>query len=208
MAMQMLLRNRECDTLLAHKEEEMKLHKNLLRITALAAMALMFAFSARMVSAQSADSKEISNLLALAKSHAVEAEDDAADLDSFARSQLHWRSHLVKLEQIRSHINSLGQIHKELMDKRSEGAPWQQKAVDQIDPLIREMAALLTTTINHFNENPSRIHFQAYREYAHSNYEVASKTSRMIRDLVDYDEAKSKAESFEAQLELPTVDKN
>jgi hypothetical protein len=61
--------------------------------------------------------------------------------------------------------------------------------------------------MKHLNENPSRIHLSAYREYAHSNSELASKTAGMIRDFVDYDEAQSKAESLEAKLELSTSEK-
>jgi hypothetical protein len=186
----------------------MKLQVTPYRLTALAALALTFAFSAGIVRAQYADSEEISALLTQAKSHVVQMEDDAAVLDSFARSKLSWKSHANKLNQIREHINSLGQVNKQLTEKRTEGSPWQQKAIDQIDPLLHEMASTLTGTINHLNQQPSRIHMREYREYAHSNHELASKTARMIRDFVDYDEAKAEAEALEARLELPTAGEN
>jgi len=185
----------------------MKVRTILYRFGSLAALALIFAMGSRMMPAQSADSAEISKLLDLAKSEAALAEDDAATLDSFARSKLSLQSHVGKLNQIAEHINALGKTNKELSDQRAIGSPWQQKAIDQIDPLLREMADLLTTTMKHLNENPSRIHLSAYREYAHSNSELASKTAGMIRDFVDYDEAQSKAESLEAKLELSTSEK-
>src|SRR6476469_3756416 len=79
----------------------MKFQKNLYRLTALAALALTFAFSARIMRAQSADSEEISKLLVQARAHALELEDDAADLDAITRSKLSWKQHANKLERMR-----------------------------------------------------------------------------------------------------------
>ncbi|HEV2486842.1 MAG TPA: hypothetical protein VGT08_15030 [Terracidiphilus sp.] len=179
----------------------------LYRFGYLAALALIFAMGSRMIPAQSADSEAVSKLLDVAKSEAVLAEDDAAALDSFARSKLSWQSHIRKLNEIAEHINALGRTSKELSDQRALGSPWQQKAIDEIDPRLREMADLLTTTIKHVNERPSRVHQSAYRDYVHANYELASKTAGMIRDFVDYGKARSKAESLEAKLELSTSEK-
>ena len=178
------------------------------RFGTLAVLATMFTIGSRMMPAQSPDSEEISNLLAQAKSHAVQAEDDAATLDSYARSKLSWKSHAAKLDEMKNHVNALGKVSKELVDQRAIGSPWQQKAVDQIDPLLREMAVLLTATINHLKENPSQVHLPKYREYAHANYEVANKIAGMIRDFVEYDEVQSRVDALEAKLGLPTPDKS
>ena len=67
------------------------------------------------------------------------------------------------------------------------------------------MADLLTLTINHLNDNPSQVHMQAYRDYVKANCELTSGIAEMIDDFVNYDEAKSKAESLEQKLELPVV---
>ncbi len=118
--------------------------------------------------------------------------------------QISWQGHSTQLGLIREHINSLGKVDKNLMDLRATGSPWQQKAIDQIHPLLVEMADLLRTTIRHLSENPNRIHMQAYRDYAHGNYEVASKIAGMIRNFVEYDEAQSKIAALEARLGMPT----
>lgn len=191
----------------AHIGGNMNSRSLIFRFGVLAVLALTFAFGSRTMPAQSPDSEEVSNLLAQAKSHAVQAEDDAATLDSYAHSKLSWKSHDAKLNQIREHVNALGKVSKELVDNRSTGSPWQQKAVDQIDPLLREMANILTVTIQHLNENPTRVHMPEYREYAHANYEVANKLAGMVRDFVEYDEAHSRAESLEARLELSEPEK-
>lgn len=176
--------------------------KILLRFCTFALVALFFTMASRTLSAQSPDSAEISKLLAQAKSHAVLAEDDAATLDSYTGSKLSWQSHREALNEMRGHVNALGKVSKQLIDERAKGSKWQQKAIDQIDPLLREMAARLSATIKHLGENSPRIHMPAYREYVHANYEVANKTAGMIRDIVEYDEAQSRAESLEAKLEL------
>lgn len=178
------------------------------RFGTLAVLATIFAIGLKMTPAQSADSEEISKLLIQAKSHAVQAEDDAATLDTYTRSKISWTSHAVQLDLIREHINSLGKVDKDLADQRTMGSRWQQKAIDQIHPLLVEMASQLTATIKHLNDHPSQIYLPEYREYAHASYEVASRTAGLIRDFVNYDEAQSRAESLEAKLELSEPEKS
>jgi hypothetical protein len=186
-----------------HTEGEiMTFRKIAYRWVLFGALALACAIGARAMPVQSPDSDEISKLLVEAKSRAILAENDAAELDSFARTRITWESHAHKLRNIREHVNELGKVCKELSDLRAQGSPWQQTAIDQIDPLLREMAHQLTVTINHLNDNQSRVHMQEYRDYAHANYEVAVRTAQVIRDFVDYDEAKSKAGDLEAKLNI------
>jgi hypothetical protein len=175
------------------------------KFSGLAALALALVTGVVAGSAQSVDSEQISRLLLRAKSHAVLAEDDASTLDSYARSKVSWQIHAAELQRIREHVNDLGQLNKQLSDSRAEGSPWQQTAIDQIDPRLRELADLLTATINHLNDHPSHIQMQAYRDYVKGNAELTSRIAKMIGDFVEYDEAKSKVESLEQRLELPVA---
>ena len=178
------------------------IHRILVGITALA---LVLLIGSPYVSAQKADSEEISKLLTEAKTHAVRAEDDSATLESFTRSNLEWRSHAIKLEMIKTHVNEIGKLLKQMSDVSSEGSPWQQEAIGQIEPLLRSMADNLTSTIEHLNANQSRVHMSPYRDYVHANYEFASRTAEMIGDYVDYDKAKASATTLEQKLELPAT---
>jgi hypothetical protein len=103
---------------------------------------------------------------------------------------------------MRKHVNDLGRTVKSLNDAKAEGSPWQQEAIDRIDPLLQQMADQLSTTIKHLNDHKNQIHFQNYRDYTAANYELASRTAGMISDFVDYGKAKAKAESLERKLEL------
>ena len=174
----------------------------------LAALALALATGTATGFAQAADSEQISNLLENAKSHAVLAEHDAETLESYTRTKVNWKLHAAQLHSIREHVNELGQLNKQLSDLRAEGSPWQQTAVDEVDLRLREMADLLTNTINHLNDNSANVHMQAYRDYAKANRELTSRIATMMNDFVDYDEAKSKAASLEQKLELPIVAAN
>ena len=171
-----------------------------------ASLALLLFFASPVLKAQTADSEEISKLLTQAEDHATLAADDAATLESYTRSTNSWQSHSAKLAEIAEHINALGKVNKQLNDLSSQGSPWQQKAISQIDSLLRDTAAQLTATIKHLRDNQSRIHLQPYIDYAHGSYERASKTVQMISDFVEYDKATSKAEALEQKLELSKAD--
>ncbi len=162
---------------------------------------VMFSGTSRS-SAQSPDSEQISQLLVEAKSHALEAEDDAAKLEAYTRSRASWRSHGIQLENMKVHVNELGKIAGELNALAPQGSPWQQQAIQQVRPLLTEMAGNLTSAIEHLNENQSRVHMQPFRDYARTNYDLAKRTADLIRDLVDYDEAKARAGSLEQKMEV------
>jgi hypothetical protein len=153
-------------------------------------------------SAQTQDSEQISQLLVEAKSHALEAEDDAARLDAYTRARMSWRSHGNQLEAMKVHVNELGKIAGEMNTLAPQGSPWQQQAIKQVMPLLKEMAGNLNNAIEHLNENQSQVHMQTFRDYARTNYDLAKRTADLIRDVVDYDEAKSRTELLEQKREL------
>ncbi len=169
----------------------------------IAALALLLMIGSPLLRAQTTDSEQISKLFTDARSYALLAETDADRLDSYTRSSLAWQTHAAQLTAIKENVNELGKIHKQLSDLRPEGSPWQQEAIDRIEPLLRDMADNLTATINHLNEHKNQVNMQPYRDYAHANYELASRTATLISDIVEYDKSKSRAQSLEKSLELP-----
>lgn len=159
--------------------------------------------------AQNPDSKAISDLLVQAREHAVLAEDDAVTLASYTRSRLSWESHARRLQEIKDHTNDLIQEVNQLNSLRDQGSPWQQRAIDQVTPLLREMSGSLTTTIRQLNENQSRVHMPQYEDYVNANSEVMTRTAKLITDLVEFDLAQARASGLEKSLNLPlTAQKN
>lgn len=153
-------------------------------------------------SAENADSEQISKLLADAKTHAVQAEDDAASLDSFTRSRVSWQQHAIELESMKRHVNEIGKIVAEMQELEPQGSPWQKQAIAQISPLLRDMGDHLGKTIEHLNNNQKRIHMPAHMDYTKKNFELAKRTADLIRDFIEYDQAQATAATLEDKLEL------
>jgi hypothetical protein len=169
----------------------------------LAALALLTAVVAPHMAAQTADSEEISKLFLEAKSHATLAEHDAAVLESYTHSRIARKSHAARLNVIKEHVNDLGKVARQLSDRKDQGSPWQQEAINQIDPLLRGMADQLTATIKHLNENQGRTSFAPYHDYVEANHDLAGKTAELMSDIVEYDRSNAKARLIEQRLQLP-----
>lgn len=152
--------------------------------------------------AQTADSAKITALLQHAKEHAAQANTNAERIESYTRSNTTWESHATQITFMKENINELGMDIGDLSAAREEGSPWQQEAIDDIEPLLRSMADHLSAMIKHLSDNQSQVHMPPYKNYARANYEFSQKLLAMIDDYVDYAEAKSKAEALEQKLLL------
>jgi len=148
------------------------------------------------------DSAEISKLLVGAKAEAVELKNDSEDLDASVKSRLSWESHARKIEMVKEHINNTGKMLPKLKDAEASGAPWQQTVIQRIEPLLKELAANTETTINYLNENRSKVHCPEFRDYVKANYELATDLKTLLRDFVNYGEAKEKFANLQRRLEV------
>lgn len=153
---------------------------------------------------QAKDSVAITDALHEARTHAAVVQDDAATLESYTRStSMSWQSHARHLQRMKEHANDLLSDFNKLQGLRAEGSPWQQEAIDRIDPLLREMANHLNSTIEHLNNNQSQVHMPPYKDYVRANLDVMTRAHDAIVDFVEYGEARSKADDLEQRLELP-----
>ncbi len=126
----------------------------------------------------------------------------AETIQAYTRSKVSWQSHAEQLTSMKEHINALGKDAADLAAARSEGSPWQQQVIDDVDPLLRSLADHLSAMIQHLNDNQNRVHMPAFQDYAKANYEYSQRLLRMIDDYVDYEQAKSKTEALEQKLQL------
>lgn len=155
-----------------------------------------------MKAAETGDSAHISQLLADAKAEAVELKNDSADMESFTRSKLSWESYASKVEMIKGHVNNTGKLLTKLKDAEATGAAWQQTAIKRIEPLLKELAANTEATINNLNENKTKVHFTEFKDYVKANFELATDFEALIRDFVNYGEAKEKVDHLGGKLEV------
>ena len=154
--------------------------------------------------AQSAkDSEEVSGFLAEAKTEAIQLKQDAEEMNSFVRSKTSWQTHAAKLDEIKQHVNKLGELVAKMDSAKATASLWQRQSINQVTPLLRDLAASVTATIKHLSDNQNRLQYPPYPDYAAATAEYASDLSQLISDYVAYGEAKHKTEDLERKLEVP-----
>jgi len=151
----------------------------------------------------SKDSKEVSAILAEVKTEAIQLSHDADELKSFTHSTLTWESHAVKVEEIKRHVNNAGKSLSKLDGARADASAWQQQAIDRINPLLKELASNVTSTIEHLNQKPRLLQTGPYVDYASANYEMASNLAELVSDYVEYGKSKARSEELATKLETP-----
>ncbi len=152
-----------------------------------------------------ADSQVVNDLLAEAKSEAHQLEADAGQMEQFARSGLTHHSHGVKLNAIKEDVNKAGKLLTDLETEREYASAWQQKAIDEIRPLLREIADNTEAAIEYINQHQSEIKLSQppYNTYLSENYKVAGELATLITDYVDYGQHKAHFERLAEQLAVP-----
>jgi hypothetical protein len=171
-----------------------------MRIPALAT--LMFLLLATLLPAQKAENSEVAQLLLQAKEHAAELSADADEMEALTRSNTSWETHAAKLEEIKEHVNAMGQLLPKLLESRDSASPWQQQAIDRMVPLLKELAANTTAAIQHLSQNQIRPTTGSYPEYLKENAETAHQLSDMISSFWRYGQTRAKLEHLEQKLEI------
>ncbi|HTU45439.1 MAG TPA: hypothetical protein VMF91_10275 [Bryobacteraceae bacterium] len=164
---------------------------------------LISVFACVPLGAQGTDSEFLTKVLSDVKSESLILQQDAAQLKALTQSTASWQSSANQLEQIKTHLNNVALLVQELNDFRVVAAPWQQIAIDRINPLLRELAGNTQLTIAKLNDNPGSVHLPPYKEYVSAHYELASDLASTISDFVEYARTKAKFEALTRKLELP-----
>jgi methyl-accepting chemotaxis protein len=144
----------------------------------------------------STDSEEVSTLLAEANREAKELKSDTEEMQTFTRSNLNWKTFGSKITEIKRHVNNIGETVGKLNNARSGGSAWQQQAIDRINPLLKELASSVGTTISQLNEHQGLVHSTHYKEYVQANHDQASTLAALVSDFVEYGKTKNKMEEL------------
>jgi hypothetical protein len=100
------------------------------------------------MASEPSDSAQIAKILQDTKVEAVQLKHDSADLEAFVKSGLTWETFAKKADMIREHVNNTGKLLVKLHEAEPAGSSWQREAIEQIDPLLKELAANTEATIN------------------------------------------------------------
>jgi len=151
---------------------------------------------------------QVSKLLSTAKTQAVQLREDADELWMFAHvtesassaTQISADSHEQASKLISSDINAIVLTLTKLDSARKTAAPWQQAAIDQIKPLVKELVANTTTVIDYIHKNPTRLNSAEYKEYVEANSDDAGQLASLIGTFVDYGKAKERLDRLSGRL--------
>ncbi len=152
--------------------------------------------------AQQADGERISKLLSEAKAEAVQLRNDSDELVSITRSSKAWQTYGEKIEMIKEHVNATGKLLTDMREAEAVADPWQKSAIEQIEPLLRELASNTERTIKHLNENQNRVHMPEMKDLAKANLALAKDLETLIRDYVEYGNAKQTYERLSGKLKV------
>jgi|HubBroStandDraft_6_1064221.scaffolds.fasta_scaffold437513_1 hypothetical protein len=149
-----------------------------------------------------ADSKEVSDLLALAKKQAGSIKDDASEIESLTRSSLSWDSQTEKINAFSSDVAKFEATVSKLKQASSTASSWQRTAIDRINPLLQELAYNTSFIVGHLEKEGGRfLNNPQHRDLLKTNRDVAADMSSVISDFVDYGTARAKFEKL-SQIEI------
>lgn len=104
------------------------------------------------------DEKVVTTELRDLRAKLVRLNADTDRLESFTNGpRLSWQTHSAQLEEIKSHVNSIGEQLASLERMRPIAVEWQQEAIERVVPVAVQLAERTTAAINHLNENQTRL---------------------------------------------------
>jgi hypothetical protein len=148
---------------------------------------------------------EVAKLLASSETTALELKLDAMRMEALTQSHAEWRSQTGQIAQVMEHVSSASKLLADMQANREAATPWQGQTIDEIAPLLRELAANLAATVARLGDNPSLIHEAKFRDYTVANDRTADKLAGLIEDYIDYAEARQRLQLLTENLN-PTED--
>jgi hypothetical protein len=167
-------------------------------VTAVLLGAALFS-SPRSVSAAAAETAVTGELKEL-RSLMGQLNNDADQLTSLGLSGLHWETHASRLNQIKDHVNRIGDRLEALQAMRSVAAPWQQEAIDNVVPVTVEVADRTTAAIGHLNENRQYLWAPQYVDHLRSISALSDRMHGLVDNHLKIIEARDKIQALEEQL--------
>jgi hypothetical protein len=166
-------------------------------------LAVLVAYSTPARAADAVESDQVSKILSDAKVQAFQLKEDAEQMEAYTRSGASWRSHADAIGIIKEDVNKMGALLTKLQSSRNGAAPWQQTAIDRVNPVAKELAANTLAAIERLNKNPQRLNTPDYQNYLEAIVDSATNLADAITNFVDYGKARQRLERLTTKLELP-----
>jgi hypothetical protein len=168
-------------------------------------LAAFLAAPSTIQAADAPDSEQVSSLLSEAKTMAFQMKEDAETMESYTRSNVSWQSHATAINQIKEHVNAMGRQIAKLNNAKGSASPWQNTAIDRINPFLQELAGYTEAAIEHLNKRPALLATPDYKDYLEANADYAGDMASMVADFVDYGKTKQRLQRLTDKLEVPAA---
>jgi hypothetical protein len=147
--------------------------------------------------------EEASGLLQDIRALSAQVVEGADYLHSASQlNSLHWRSHAFYLNEIKTHVNTMGAKIDRLQEIHAMLAQWQQKTVEQITPSAVALATHTEETIAHVSENQARLWMLQYRNRVSAISDHGEEINRTVSMFLDYGKTSDRLKGLESQIEF------
>ena len=127
---------------------------------------------------------QASNLLQHIKADARQVKNDADQLQALTRQPFlaDWHSDAGQLRGIRAQVNDMDKLLSELRANQTEALPWQQEAIDAIEPTLAELTNTTQTAIVSLNGDmeQAQIYYSNMFGLARDMYNQARRIDKTI----------------------------
>ena len=148
--------------------------------------------------------EEASGLLQDIHSLSAQAAETADHLHMASRrNTISWRSHALHLNEIRTHINTMGEKFARLQEIHGMIAPWQQKAVERVKPKAVALAGHTEEAIGYVNEHRGKLWAPAYTSSVSAMSEHVDEIRNTVSVFIDYGRTSDRLRGLETQIEFP-----
>lgn len=148
------------------------------------------------------DNPSVTAQLTAVKPIIAKIKKDAAELQSFSlASGPSWESHSAVLNRIKEDVNKLQENMRGLQSHRTVASAWQQDAIDRVTSIANDLATNMNNAMDHLNKNKTRPTKAPYPEYLKANSRIANDLGDEINAIIDYGQAKAKADELAKQLD-------
>jgi hypothetical protein len=110
--------------------------------------------------------------------------DDADRLQALTRQPfvVDWHSDAGQLRGIRTQVNEMDKLLSRLRANQTEALPWQQEAIDAIEPTLADLTNTAQTAITSLNGNmeQAQIYYSNMFGLAHDMYNQARRIDKTI----------------------------
>jgi signal transduction histidine kinase len=106
------------------------------------------------------------------------------------------------LDQVKGHINAIGERTAELQQIRYAVLPWQEQAITEVTSQAAQVAASTQAAIVYLNENQGRHFVPEYRDHLTTIADSSDDMKQAVDSFLDYEKTQQKLQDLQNELEL------